>query len=80
MECKLNEYFAAGTQLVWYFDLKARTVTVYTAPDQSTVLDESETLDGGNVLPGLVIPSESYSNGPADAAGREPTAGGLRSL
>ena len=56
MERKLREYFAAGTQLVWYFDLKKRTVTVYTAPDQSTVLGESETLDGGNVLPGLVIP------------------------
>jgi Uma2 family endonuclease len=56
MERKLREYFAAGTQLVWYFDLKTRTVTVYTAPDQWTVLGESETLDGGNVLPGLVIP------------------------
>lgn len=56
MKHKLREYFAAGTQLVWYFDLKKRTVTVYTAPDQSTVLGESETLDGGNVLPGLVIP------------------------
>ena len=56
MERKLREYFAAGTQLVWYFDLKTRTVTVYTAPDRSTVLGESETLDGGNVLPGLAIP------------------------
>jgi Uma2 family endonuclease len=56
MERKLNEYFAAGTQLVWYFDLKARTVTVYIAPDQATVLDDSQILDGGNVLPGLVIP------------------------
>ncbi len=29
MERKLREYFAAGTSLVWYFDLKAQTVTVY---------------------------------------------------
>jgi Uma2 family endonuclease len=56
MERKLVEYFEAGTQLVWYFDLRARTVTVYTAPDRFTVLDESQTLDGGDVLPGLVIP------------------------
>jgi len=42
--------------LVWYFDPKARTVTVYTAPDQFAVLDESQTLDGGEVLPGLVLP------------------------
>jgi Uma2 family endonuclease len=56
MERKLREYFDSGTQLVWYFDLKARTVTVYTAPDQFTVLDESQTLDGGEVLPGLALP------------------------
>ncbi|MFI5454400.1 MAG: Uma2 family endonuclease [Isosphaerales bacterium] len=56
MERKLHEYFGAGTQLVWYFDPKARTVTVYTAPDQFAVLDESQTLDGGEVLPGLVLP------------------------
>jgi Uma2 family endonuclease len=55
MERKLREYFESGTQLVWYFDLKARTVTVYTSPDQFTVLDESQTLDGGDVLPGLVL-------------------------
>jgi Uma2 family endonuclease len=56
MQRKLVEYFEAGTQLVWYIDLRARTVTVYTAPDRFTVLDESQTLDGGDVLPGLVIP------------------------
>ncbi len=55
MERKLREYFAAGTRLVWYFDLKSRSVTVYTAPDRSTVLDESRTLDGGDVLPGLIL-------------------------
>jgi Uma2 family endonuclease len=56
MQRKLREYFEAGTQLVWYFDLRARTVAVYTAPDRFTVLDDSQTLDGGDVLPGLVIP------------------------
>ncbi len=56
MERKLREYFEAGTQLVWYLDPRSRTATVYTAPDRFTVLDESQTLDGGNVLPGLKIP------------------------
>ncbi len=56
MERKLHEYFDAGTQLVWYFDHRKRTVKVYTSPDQFTLLDESQTLDGGDVLPGLVIP------------------------
>jgi Uma2 family endonuclease len=55
MQRKLVEYFAAGTRLVWFFDLKARTVTVYTAPDQFTVLDDSQVLDGGEVLPGLEL-------------------------
>jgi Uma2 family endonuclease len=55
MERKLHEYFEAGTRLVWYFDPKARTVTVYTSPDQLTILDEHQTLDGGEVLPGLVL-------------------------
>jgi Uma2 family endonuclease len=61
MERKLREYFENGTQLVWYLDLKLRTVTVYTSPDQCTVLDESDTLDGGRVLPGLVIPVRALS-------------------
>jgi Uma2 family endonuclease len=56
MERKLQEYFGAGTRLVWYFDLRTRTVTVYTSPDRATVLDESQTLEGGEVLPGLELP------------------------
>jgi Uma2 family endonuclease len=56
MERKLQEYFEAGASLVWYIDLRARTVTVYTAPDQSTVLGESATLDGGDLLPGFALP------------------------
>ena len=56
MERKLREYFEAGTQLVWYVDPRAQTVTVYSAPDRFIVLDESQTLDGGRVLPGLEIP------------------------
>ncbi|HZW32767.1 MAG TPA: Uma2 family endonuclease [Isosphaeraceae bacterium] len=56
MERKLREYFDAGASLVWYIDGRARTVTVYTAPDQFTVLDESATLDGGDLLPGFALP------------------------
>jgi Uma2 family endonuclease len=55
MERKLHDYFSAGAQLVWIFDLKARKVTVYTSPAQFTVLDSAQTLDGGAVLPGLQI-------------------------
>ncbi|SRR5579883_2235348 len=53
---KCREYFAAGARLVWLIDPVARTVAVYTAPERWTVLDESQTLDGGDVLPGFILP------------------------
>jgi Uma2 family endonuclease len=56
MERKLRDYFAAGTRLVWYIDRKQRTVRVYTRPDRPAVLREDQSLDGGDVLPGFVLP------------------------
>jgi Uma2 family endonuclease len=55
MARKRREYFAAGTKLVWEFDPKARTVAVYTAPEQVTVLDQHQTLSGAPILDGLAI-------------------------
>lgn len=52
---KLDDYFAAGVELVWYIDPTTRTAKVYTAPDQCTVLDESQSLSGGKVLPGFEL-------------------------
>jgi Uma2 family endonuclease len=56
MDRKLREYFFAGTRLVWYVDVPSRTVDVFTAPDQSTRLTATDTLDGGVVLPGFSVP------------------------
>jgi Uma2 family endonuclease len=56
MERKLKEYFLAGVRLVWMVDPARRTVQVHTAPDQSRLLTEEQTLDGGEVLPGLALP------------------------
>jgi Uma2 family endonuclease len=53
MARKRAEYFAAGTGLVWIVDPNARTVEVYTGLDRSTVVDQTGTLDGGDVLPGF---------------------------
>jgi Uma2 family endonuclease len=55
MNRKLREYFLAGVELVWIVDPRKRVVQVYTAPDQSTLLDEDDTLDGGDVLPGFSL-------------------------
>jgi len=43
-------------RLVWYVDRRSRTVRVHTAVDRSSLLDEGQTLDGGEVLPGFVLP------------------------
>ncbi len=56
MRRKLKEYFLAGVHLVWFVDPNRRTVEVYTAPDAGTTFTEEQTLDGGDVLPGLHLP------------------------
>jgi Uma2 family endonuclease len=53
MQRKLKEYFLSGVPLVWFVDPQKRTVAVFTAPDVRTVFTEEQTLDGGDVLPGL---------------------------
>jgi Uma2 family endonuclease len=59
MERKVREYFLAGVRLVWFVDMNERTVQVFTAPDESITLTEGETLDGGDVLPGLALPLQT---------------------
>jgi Uma2 family endonuclease len=52
---KISEYFRVGVQLVWLIDPPTRTAEVYTAPDQCTELTETESLEGGEVLPGFSL-------------------------
>jgi Uma2 family endonuclease len=63
MNRKLEEYFAAGVRLVWMVDPRKRTVRVYTAVDQSVLIKEGQSLDGGAVLPGFALPlDELFAN------------------
>ena len=55
MDRKLREYFEAGVGSVWIVDPKKRTVRQYHALDQSILLSEDESLDGGAILPGFVL-------------------------
>jgi len=56
MARKRQEYFNSGVHIVWQVDPRTRTVEVFTAPDQSTVLHETHILDGGTALPGFTLP------------------------
>jgi Uma2 family endonuclease len=55
MTRKLKEYFLSDVRLVWFVDLRKRTVQVFTAPDHSATLTEDQTLDGGDVLPEFTL-------------------------
>lgn len=55
MAIKRDEYFTAGTRLVWQVDPRARTVEVFTTPTASTLLQQTDTLTGDPVLPGFTL-------------------------
>jgi len=58
MERKLQEYFAAGAELVWYIDAQTRSATAYTRPDQYTETGVDGVLHWGEVLPGFELSLE----------------------
>jgi Uma2 family endonuclease len=57
MAIKLTEYATVGVKLVWYVDPDAKTITVYPKGRERgrKVLGETDTLDGGKVLPGFTL-------------------------
>jgi Uma2 family endonuclease len=59
MQRKLEEYFQAGTELVWYIDPRTRSAKVYTAVDQCEELGETGTLAGAAALPGFSLPLQT---------------------
>lgn len=75
MALKIREYFLGGTRLVWVVDPKKRCVRVYTAPDESRLLTEGQTLEGGDVLPGLKIPLRQLFARVPRTPGRRPAHG-----
>jgi Uma2 family endonuclease len=53
---KIREYISKGVKLFWLVDPEAKTVTVYRGSLRGAEYDESETLDGGDILPGFTCP------------------------
>lgn len=55
MRKKAAYYLANGSRLVWLVYTEKRLVIVLTANSED-ILNEDDTLDGGNVLPGFTLP------------------------
>ena len=53
---KVAMYLQAGTPLVWLVNPATRTVVVFRSEMDPVTLGESDTLDGGDVLPGFSVP------------------------
>jgi len=53
---KIVDYLEAGVRMIWIVDPDARTATVYRPRHDPFILREGDTLDGGELLPGLAIP------------------------
>jgi Uma2 family endonuclease len=66
MERKLDEYFAAGVQLVWLIDAASQSATAYEGRNQRRTVSITESLSGGTVLPGFELPMQQLF----DKAGR----------
>ena len=52
---KVVEWLETGAEAVWVVDPRARTVTVHEQARGLRVLEETDTLDGGGVLPGFTL-------------------------
>ncbi len=50
---KVAEYLSAGGRAVWVIDIDDRTLTVHTADAQPLTLTDTDTVDGGDYLPGF---------------------------
>jgi Uma2 family endonuclease len=55
---KIQDYFRCGVRLVWVVYPMQSQVFVYESPTRITVLEQSDALEGGAVLPGFRLPLE----------------------
>ena len=55
LEDKVRRYLAGGAQLIWVINARRRTVSIYRPGAEPEVLEDPETLNGGEVLPGFTF-------------------------
>ena len=53
---KVTDCFQSGVRLVWVFYPDSGRVYLYQSPTQVSILERTDTLDGGEVLPGFRLP------------------------
>ncbi|HEV7221412.1 MAG TPA: Uma2 family endonuclease [Pirellulales bacterium] len=53
MATKAQAWLAYGARQVWIVDPPQRTVTIHYADGSSAALGETDTLDGGDLVPGF---------------------------
>ncbi len=53
---KLEDYMTAGVRLAWFVYPRHRRVHVFRPGERPEILDEKDTLDGGDVVPGFSLP------------------------
>ncbi len=70
MDRKVREYFEAGVILVWLIDPRKRTARVFSTVEKSSLIRADQSLDGGSVLPGFVLPLADFLD-----SGRRPRRG-----
>ena len=60
---KIVEYFAAGVQLVWAIYPETERIYVYASANDVKILERSETLNGGEVLPAFELSIDTLFSG-----------------
>jgi len=53
---KVEDWLSAGCRAVWVADPKTRTLTIYRSSGSAAILKTTDSLTGGDLLPGLELP------------------------
>jgi Uma2 family endonuclease len=53
---KISQYLRLGVKVVWFVEPSPRRVTIFRPGESPRILGETDTLDGGDVLPGFRYP------------------------
>jgi Uma2 family endonuclease len=53
---KISQYLRLGVKVVWFVEPSPRRVTIFRPGEPPQILGETDTLDGGDLLPGFCYP------------------------